>query len=229
MLVRPLSLALLGLLVLAGSGLADSGIAEEPRYPLLPGVSFHTGRDLFDPELSGLFGWGAIPDFRPFEKPAPEALQVPEVTVPLPDRRPEPPPAPPPPSEPRFGRLLDEGMASWYGPCCHKRKTANGEIFDQWGYSAAMYKDRDGRVPRRPQTIYVVCKSAACAGKVKKLRLNDAGPFAVNSKGKALYPLRKHPTRVIDLSRQAMIWFTGSTRGKRPAKGLIQVEVYQER
>ena len=36
-----------------------------------------------------------------------------------------------------------------------------------------------------------------------QVRINDRGPFAVDSSGNAIKPLRPHPTRVIDLSKAA--------------------------
>lgn len=40
-------------------------------------------------------------------------------------------------------------------------------------------------------------------GKSVKVKVNDRGPFAVDSNGKAIKPLKPHPTRVIDLSKSA--------------------------
>lgn len=40
-------------------------------------------------------------------------------------------------------------------------------------------------------------------GKVVMVKCIDRGPFAVNSRGKAIKPLRRHATRIIDLSQAA--------------------------
>lgn len=42
----------------------------------------------------------------------------------------------PPPEAPGAGTSV-EGMASWYGPGYHGKRTASGEIFDQNGLTAA--------------------------------------------------------------------------------------------
>lgn len=71
------------------------------------------------------------------------------------------------------------GTASWYGNQHHGRATASGEIFDQWGMTAA--------VPKRSQfgTYRVTYK-----GKSVIVRANDTGGFAKYG-------------RIIDLSRGA--------------------------
>ena len=40
-------------------------------------------------------------------------------------------------------------------------------------------------------------------GKNVMVKVINVGPFATNSKGKAIKPLRRHPTRIIDLSQAA--------------------------
>ncbi len=73
------------------------------------------------------------------------------------------------------------GIASWYGPGFHGRKTANGEIFDQNKVSAAH------RTLPMPSVVKVTNLDN---GKVlQKVRINDRGPFAGN--------------RIIDLSKKA--------------------------
>jgi len=73
-----------------------------------------------------------------------------------------------------------QGMASWYGPGLHGRRTANGERFDSSELTAA-----------HPSLAFGtrVCVRSAVTGKSVVVRINDRGPFA---KG-----------RVIDLSRAA--------------------------
>ena len=73
------------------------------------------------------------------------------------------------------------GIASWYGPGFHGKKTANGEIFDQNKISAAH------RTLPMPSIVKVTNLDN---GKVlENIRVNDRGPFAGN--------------RIIDLSKKA--------------------------
>lgn len=61
-----------------------------------------------------------------------------------------------------------EGLASWYGPGFHGRKTANGEIYDQYGISAA-HKS----LPI-PCFIHVTNLEN---GRTLIVRVNDRGPY----------------------------------------------------
>ncbi len=73
------------------------------------------------------------------------------------------------------------GIASWYGPGFHGKKTANGEIFNQNKISAAH------RTLPMPSIVRVTNLDN---GKVlERVRVNDRGPFAGN--------------RIIDLSKKA--------------------------
>lgn len=76
--------------------------------------------------------------------------------------------------------LKEIGMASWYGPNFHGRLTANGEIYDQYGISAAH--------PTLPLPSYAMVTNLENGRKIK-VRVNDRGPYAHG--------------RVIDLSAQA--------------------------
>ncbi|MGH8468648.1 MAG: septal ring lytic transglycosylase RlpA family protein [Gammaproteobacteria bacterium] len=74
------------------------------------------------------------------------------------------------------------GIASWYGPGFHGKETANGEVFNQNGLTAAH------------RTLPLGIKIAVTNvtnGKSVKVKINDRGPYV---KG-----------RVIDLSRAAAI------------------------
>lgn len=70
------------------------------------------------------------------------------------------------------------GGASWYGNQFHGRRTANGEIYDQDGFTAAS-----------PWLAFGTLVRVTYAGKQVVVRINDRGPFV---KG-----------RVLDLSRAA--------------------------
>ena len=75
----------------------------------------------------------------------------------------------------------ETGVASWYGPKFHKKKTANGEIFDQNKISAAH--------KTLPLPSFVKITNLDNGKILNKVRVNDRGPFA-----------RK---RIIDLSKKA--------------------------
>ncbi len=94
----------------------------------------------------------------------------------------DPPPAPrsPKPSLPRPPRIVETGMASWYGPGFHGKTTASGEIFNQERLTAAH--------PRLPWGSRVKITNLT-NGKSVEVRINDRGPFV---KG-----------RIIDVSRAA--------------------------
>lgn len=74
----------------------------------------------------------------------------------------------------------ESGLASWYGANFHGRKTANGEIFDQYHLSAAH--------PTFPLPSYARVTNQA-NGRSVLVRVNDRGPFAHN--------------RIIDVSSKA--------------------------
>ncbi len=73
-----------------------------------------------------------------------------------------------------------EGLASWYGEDFHGRQTANGEIYDMHGISAAH--------PTLPLPCYARVTNLA-NGRSVIVRVNDRGPY--------------HSNRVIDLSVKA--------------------------
>jgi rare lipoprotein A len=64
-----------------------------------------------------------------------------------------------------------EGIASWYGPDFHGRLTANGEVFDMHGISAAH--------PTMPLPSYARVTNLANARSII-VRVNDRGPYARN-------------------------------------------------
>ena len=75
----------------------------------------------------------------------------------------------------------ETGMASWYGPQFHGKKTANGEIFDQNKISAAH--------KTLPLPSIVKVTNLDNGRILSEVRINDRGPFAKN--------------RIIDLSKKA--------------------------
>lgn len=70
-----------------------------------------------------------------------------------------------------------EGLASWYGPDFHGRRTANGEVFNMRSVSAAH--------PTLPMPCYVRVTNLG-NGRSMVVRVNDRGPF--------------HSNRIIDVS-----------------------------
>lgn len=82
----------------------------------------------------------------------------------------------------RMGRDIADGVASWYGPGFHGRKTANGERFDMNEMTAAH--------KTLPFGTRVLVKNPR-TGKQVVVRINDRGPYARG--------------RVIDLSKAAAI------------------------
>lgn len=80
----------------------------------------------------------------------------------------------------RAGSMIEEGIASWYGPKFHGKLTANGEQYDMYGLTAAH------RTLPFNTLVRVENKSN---GKSVTVRINDRGPYAKN--------------RIIDLSRRA--------------------------
>jgi rare lipoprotein A len=74
----------------------------------------------------------------------------------------------------------EKGIASWYGPNFHEKYTANGEIFDQNGLSAAH------RTLPMPSIVEVTNLEN---GRTIRVRVNDRGPFVGD--------------RIIDMSRRS--------------------------
>ena len=87
-----------------------------------------------------------------------------------------------------------ETLVSWYGYPFDGRITANGEIYDKGAITAASVFLKFGT-----QVLLQNLES----GKYVAVRINDRGPFAVDSKGNAIFPLLPHPTRGFDLSENA--------------------------
>lgn len=76
--------------------------------------------------------------------------------------------------------FTETGLASWYGPNFHGKRTSNGETYDMEAMTAAH--------KTLPMNTWVVVKNLD-NGKVTKARINDRGPFVDG--------------RVIDLSKAA--------------------------
>lgn len=84
---------------------------------------------------------------------------------------------------------VTEGLASWYGNDFHGRRTANGEVYDMEGLSAAH--------PTLPMPCYIRVTNLDNRRSII-LRVNDRGPY--------------HANRVVDVSKRAahMLGFRGN-------------------
>jgi len=90
----------------------------------------------------------------------------------------------------KLGRTLGRGVASWYGPGFHGRKTANGERFDMEELTAA-----HKTLPFGTRVLVQNPRN----GKEVVVRINDRGPFIQG--------------RVIDLSKAAASALGMKSRG----------------
>lgn len=97
-------------------------------------------------------------------------------------------------------RYRETGIASWYGPGFHGKRTANGEIYDQNEMTAAH------RTLPMPSLVRVTNLEN---GRTLKVRINDRGPFKNG--------------RIIDLSHRAasLLGFVGKGTAK------VRVEVLE--
>lgn len=69
---------------------------------------------------------------------------------------------------PALGRPMQSGMASWYGPGFHGRRTASGEKYDMYDLTAAH--------PSLPFGTRLMVRNAR-TGQTVEVRVNDRGPF----------------------------------------------------
>ena len=89
-----------------------------------------------------------------------------------------------------------KGIASWYGPKFHGKKTSSGEVYDMYAMSAAH--------KTLPLPSYLEVKNLENGRKII-VRVNDRGPF--------------HDNRVVDLS------YTAAIKLDMIAKGTALVEI----
>ena len=83
----------------------------------------------------------------------------------------------------------ETGIASWYGPGFHGKKTANGETYDQNALTAAH--------PTLPLPVMVQVTNLE-NGRSIKVRINDRGPFA-NGR---IIDLSKRSAQLLDMERK---------------------------
>ena len=85
------------------------------------------------------------------------------------------------------GRQLQRGVASWYGPGFHGRRTASGERFNSAAMTAAHRS-----LPFGTRLRVVNEKN----GRSVVVRINDRGPFA----GRRIIDLAKGPAQALGLT-----------------------------
>lgn len=92
------------------------------------------------------------------------------------------------------GKGVRYGKASYYGGEFNGRLTANSEIFDSDKFTCAS--------PTLPFNTLVKVTNLE-NNKQVVVRVNDRGPFKMNSKGIPIRPLKPHPSRILDLSKRS--------------------------
>jgi rare lipoprotein A len=102
-----------------------------------------------------------------------------------------------PGAAPSFGRPMQSGMASWYGPGFHGRRTASGEKYNMYDLTAAH--------PTLPFGTRLTVRNAR-TGQSVVVRVNDRGPFKKQ--------------RILDLS------YTAARQVGVFAPGVAYVEIY---
>jgi len=85
-----------------------------------------------------------------------------------------------PPAQPARVGGVEVGMASWYGPDFHGRRTSSGEIYDMYQLTAAHRE--------LPLGTWIMVANLD-NGRSVELRVNDRGPFV--------------PDRIVDVSYEA--------------------------
>lgn len=120
---------------------------------------------------------------------------------------------------PRVDYSYDEtGIASWYGPGFHGKRTANGEIYDQNALTAAH------RTLPMPSMVQVTNLEN---GRSIQVRINDRGPFAhgriidLSQRGAELLDFRRKGTarvrvQVLDAESRRLI---NAAEGPQPGEG----------
>jgi len=91
-----------------------------------------------------------------------------------------------------LSEIKHEGLASYYSVRSNGGShTASGEKLNDKAYTAAHPKLPFGTILRITNLSN---------NKQVLVRINNRGPFATNTNGKAIRPLKPHPERIVDLS-----------------------------
>jgi peptidoglycan lytic transglycosylase len=100
----------------------------------------------------------------------------------------------------------EEGIASWYGADFHGRSTANGEVFDADGITAAH--------PTLPLPSYVRVTNLS-NGRSLIVRVNDRGPYAHNR----LIDVSKRAAFLLGFAMNGTAWVRVEYVGASPMEG----------
>lgn len=103
--------------------------------------------------------------------------------------------------------LRQTGLASWYGPNFHGRLTANGEVYDQYGLSAAH--------PTMPLPSYAKVTNLENGSSIT-VRVNDRGPFSKNR----VIDLSARAAQLLGYTKQGVAKVKVEYAGKAPLHGL---------
>ena len=109
-------------------------------------------------------------------------------------------------------QTLKTTTVSWYGLKFHGKKTANGEIFDMYDFTAANAYLKFGT-----KVLIINPKN----GKKVIVRINDRGAYQMDRNGKPIYPLEPHIIRGFDLSMAAFNHLAPLSTGLLKVKYLI--------
>ncbi len=85
------------------------------------------------------------------------------------------------------------GIASWYGPGFHGRRTANGEVFNQYDLTAA-----HKTLPFNTKVLVTNLKS----NKSIVVRINDRGPFI----GERIIDLSEEAARKLNSKKDGLVY-----------------------
>jgi rare lipoprotein A len=99
-----------------------------------------------------------------------------------------------------------EGLASWYGEDFHGRLTANGEVFDLAGVSAAH--------PTLPLPCYVRVSNLA-NGRSLIVRVNDRGPY----RGDRIIDVSVRAAQLLRFHTRGTAWVRVEYVGRAPIEG----------
>jgi rare lipoprotein A len=100
----------------------------------------------------------------------------------------------------------EEGLASWYGDDFHGRLTANGEVFDMAGLTAAH--------PTLPMPCYARVTNLG-NGKSLIVRVNDRGPYA----GNRLIDVSNRAAELLDFKGHGVAQVRVEYVGRAPLEG----------
>ncbi len=111
------------------------------------------------------------------------------------------------------------GFASCYN--LEGRTRQDQKPFDPNDWSGAIYeKGTYGKTVN----VFRLDDSSKVISQALNVKINDAGPFALDKQGKPIKPYQPHPTRIIDVTPRVYRELTGLADGKE-GPGVIRVRV----